>query len=98
MHGVPASVLQKRENILHCVPPYALVWIAYFLCDADTPGHKIFGLADTPLRTRFPVDGRKSFLPSTCMQGGTAISSLIASMHMVDALTVSQISREPPSI
>ena len=30
------------------------------------PGHKISGWADTPLRTRFRADGRKSFLPSTC--------------------------------
>ena len=29
-------------------------------------GHKIFGRADTPLRTRFRADGRKSFLARTC--------------------------------
>ena len=49
---------------MHGVP---LVWIAYFLWDADTPGHKIFGPADTPLRTGFRVDGRKSFLHGTCI-------------------------------
>ena len=30
------------------------------------PGHKISGWADTPLRTRFRTDGRKSFLARTC--------------------------------
>ena len=68
----------------------SLVWIAYFLWDADTPGHKIFGPADTPLRTRFRADGRKSFLARTCSKVGTrGCTSVVTYLRFVMVRVVS---------
>ena len=57
MASLPPNVFERRLS--------PLVGRQLFVGGGHS-GHKIFGRADTPLRTRFRADGRKSFLPSTC--------------------------------
>ena len=66
--GLNGTVITRSKGppvFLNTVSPQGLVGRQLFV-GGGHPGHKIFGPADTPLRTRFRADGRKSFLARTC--------------------------------